>query len=265
MMAARGNAAKKAMDKKANQDKRKSSVVDDTISEEDIKKFKAAEREREKNKVVDTWRDPQCASNPISRAWMTLSQKINLIAYGEKFGAGILFCIIIAGVLVGMQTYEGMEDDPIVTMVDNIILGVFTFECFLKIFAEGWAIWSFWTGPEWKWNNFDFIVVALCMPFAKSLTGGNVAVLRLMRLARLVKLVKKVPQLQMIIMGLAGGIKSIGYILLLLFLVFYLYAILGMFMFKENDPWHFGNLQITLLTLFRAATMEDWTDIMYIG
>jgi len=127
------------------------------------------------------------------------------------------------------------------------------------------AIWSFWLGDEWKWNNFDFIVVMLCMPFLEHLTGGNVAVLRLMRLARLVKIVKKVPQLQMIVMGLAGGLKSIGYILLLLFLVFYLYAILGMFVFRDNDPWHFGSLEISLLTLFRASTLEDWTDIMYIS
>ena len=28
---------------------------------------------------------------------------------------------------------------------------------------------------------------------------------------------------------------------------------------------HFGNLQIAFLSLFRAATCEDWTDIMYIN
>jgi voltage-gated sodium channel len=80
-----------------------------------------------------------------------------------------------------------------------------------------------------------------------------------------VKLFKKIPQLQMIVMGLAGGIKSIGYIVILLLLVFYLYAIVGITVFRTNDPWHYRDLQTTMLTLFRASTLEDWTDIMYIS
>ena len=59
--------------------------------------------------------------------------------------------------------------------------------------------------------------------------------------------------------------KSIGYIMLLLLLVFYLYAIAGIMAFRDNDPWHFGDLFTALLTLFRASTLEDWTDIMYIN
>ena len=38
-----------------------------------------------------------------------------------------------------------------------------------------------------------------------------------------------------------------------------------MILFGENDPSHFGNLQLALVSLFRAATMDDWTDIMYIN
>ena len=34
-------------------------------------------------------------------------------------------------------------------------------------------------------------------------------------------------------------------------------------MFRENDPIHFESLHISLLSLFRVATLEDWTDIMY--
>ena len=59
--------------------------------------------------------------------------------------------------------------------------------------------------------------------------------------------------------------QSIAYILLLLFLIFYLYAIVGMMLFKDNDPFHFGSLEISMLTLFRMATLEDWTEVMYIS
>ena len=117
--------------------------------------------------------------------------------------------------------------------IDEFILYVFTVECLVKIFAEGMNPIRYFTGPERNWNNFDFVVVILCYPFAKPLTGGNAAVLRLMRLARLMKILKKIPQLQMIVMGLVGGLSSIGYIVILLLLVFYLYAIVGVMYFSK--------------------------------
>ena len=55
------------------------------------------------------------------------------------------------------------------------------------------------------------------------------------------------------------------YIGLLLGLLFYLYAVLGTTIFGTNDPHHMGTLHIATLTLFRCATLEDWTDIMYIA
>ena len=39
----------------------------------------------------------------------------------------------------------------------------------------------------------------------------------------------------------------------------------GIYLFGANDPWHFGDLATAMLTLFRCATLEDWTDVMYIN
>ena len=44
--------------------------------------------------------------------------------------------------------------------------------------------------------------------------------------------------------------------------VFYFFAIFGYIIFHVNDPWHFGNLHLSMLTLYRCATLEDWTDVM---
>eukprot|EP00937_MAST-01D_sp_MAST-1D-sp2_P002973 g2973.t1 len=175
----------------------------------------------------------------------------------------ILGVIIFAGVLVGVQTYPGMDEDPVVQYCDLVVLAIFTVEIALKVFQEGFKPWRYWVGPEWAWNNFDFIVVILCMPFMG--LGGYVAALRLARLARLLKLVNKIPQLKMIVMGMIGGLRAIFYICLLLFMVFYLYAILGIVLFEKNDPWHFGCFADSMTTLYRMATMEDWTDVMYIN
>jgi voltage-gated sodium channel len=40
---------------------------------------------------------------------------------------------------------------------------------------------------------------------------------------------------------------------------------MAVFLFGENDPIHFRNLQTSILSLFRVVTLEDWTDVMYIN
>jgi len=110
------------------------------------------------------------------------------------------------------------------------------------------------------WNIFDFSVVVVCyLPL-----GGNmVAVIRLFRLLRVLKLVRALPELQVLVFGLLSSVTSIFYVSMLLFLVFYLYAILCVTMLRANDPVHWENLETAFMTLFRMATLEDWTDVMY--
>ena len=67
------------------------------------------------------------------------------------------------------------------------------------------------------------------------------------------------------LVGLVKGLSSVSYIMLLMALIFYLFAVMGVYSFRENDPGHFGNLGIAMLTLFRCSTLEDWTDVMYIN
>lgn len=54
-----------------------------------------------------------------------------------------------------------------------------------------------------------------------------------------------------------------GYIVLLMFIIFYIYAAIGSVMFSHINPTLWGNISIAMLTLFRVATFEDWTDVMY--
>ena len=154
-----------------------------------------------------------------------------------------------------------MDGNVGLAAMDLIVQVLFTFECVFKIFAEGTSPLRYWLGPEWSWNNFDFWLVLICwLP-----VGGNVAFLRLLRLMRLLKLVGKVKQLQVIVMGLIKGLSSVSYIMVLMLLIFYLFAVMGVDSFRKNDPFHFGSLGVAMLTLFRCATLEDWSDVMYIN
>jgi len=185
-----------------------------------------------------------------------------LVSESDGFNQLIIFVIFIASVMVGVQTYESMEHNEVVNVIDAFVLGIFTLEVVIKVVSEGKKPWLYFVGKEWRWNNFDFAIVVLCMPmWGNTFRGGSVAILRLLRLMRVMKIVEKIPQLQIIVMGLIGGLKSVGYILLLLFLLFYLYAIAGITLFRNNDPFHYGDVLTALNSLFRMATMEDWTDM----
>ncbi|MDH5219371.1 MAG: ion transporter, partial [Gammaproteobacteria bacterium] len=110
------------------------------------------------------------------------------------------------------------------------------------------------------WNLFDFTIVVLSiLP-----TSGEFAMLaRLARLLRVLRLISVIPELRLIVATLMRSIPSMGNILLLMSVIFYVYAVAGYHLFHLHDPEHWGSLGISMLTLFRIVTLEDWTDVMY--
>ncbi len=188
-----------------------------------------------------------------------LCKRVSESAWFQNFIIGV---IVLAGVVVGIQTYPAIEEAhhrPL-HLLDQLILWTFVVEVVIKMAAKGSRPWRYFLDP---WNIFDFVIVAVC--FLPMQNAGFVAVLRLARLLRVLKLVKALPKLQVIVTALLRSIPSMFYISILLGLLFYLYAVLGTFMFQGNDPIHFPDLQTAMLSLFRVATLEDWTDIMYIN
>ena len=57
----------------------------------------------------------------------------------DWFNVSIICVILLAGALVGFQTYEFANEDPALsycTVIDNVILCIFIIECVLKMLAE---------------------------------------------------------------------------------------------------------------------------------
>lgn len=188
-------------------------------------------------------------------------EKFKKIANSSWFQNTVTIAILVAGVLVGMETYEKFElkHHGILDILNKVVLGIFIIEIVVKMGAEGKKPWNYFKD---SWNVFDFIIVAAAfLPFG----GSSVAVLRLLRLLRVLKLVKALPKLQMLVGALLKSIPSMGYVSILLLLLFYIYAVAAVLFFGHNDPVHFENLQIAFLSLFRVVTLEDWTDVMYIN
>ena len=112
----------------------------------------------------DKYIDENEWSNPLVKMWLTkVAQPSRVVALDDTFNGFILFVIIIAGVLVGVQTYDGMEFNSIVNNIDFVVLVCFCVECVLKIFAEGLAPWRFWVGEcwtihGWRWMMDDLTI-----------------------------------------------------------------------------------------------------------
>ena len=189
-----------------------------------------------------------------------MSANLRKIVEDSRFQNFITGIIVLAGVVVGMETSQtliALYGTPL-HILNDIILWIFVVEAAIKIGAEGRRPWRYFLDP---WNVFDFLIVAICfMP----VNAQYVAVLRLARLLRVLKLVRALPRLQILVSALLKSIPSMGYVALLLGMLFYVYSVAAVFLFGGNDPVHFGNLAIAMLSLFRVVTGEDWTDVMYI-
>lgn len=177
----------------------------------------------------------------------------------KAFECFILSMILLAGVVVGLETSVSLMESHggLLHLADQYILWIFVAEALLKILSHGNKPWHYFHSP---WNVFDFTIVVVCF---LPLGGAYVAVLRLARILRVLRLITVVPRLQVLVSGLLRGIPSMFYVTILLAILFYAYAVMGVFLFRGNDPGHFGNLGAALTTLFRVVTLEDWTDVMY--
>lgn len=189
-----------------------------------------------------------------------MTDVISRLVDSRFFQTTVMVVILAAAVVVGLETYPQImaRHGTVILVLDWIIMGLFIAEAVLKMARHGRGWYRYFADP---WNVFDFTIIVVCLiPFA----GHFAAVLRLARVMRALRLISALPKLQLLVSSLIKSIPSMGYVGLLLGLLFYVYAVLGVSLFRDNDPVHFGNLKLSLLTLFRVVTLEDWTDVMYI-
>ena len=188
--------------------------------------------------------------------FIKLSQRIT---NSKLFNNFLFTLIILSAIIIGLETYPGVANqyNGLLSFLDQLIITIFTIEIALKIISNGKRPWVFFSDP---WNVFDFIIVAICLiPFSDT---HYFAVFRILRVLRILRMITVFPKLKLIIGALLKSIPSMGYIIMLIGLLFYVYAIVGVFVFGETDPMHFGDLHHAFVTLFKVLTLEGWTDIM---
>lgn len=206
----------------------------------------------------------------------------SLIAY-RWFEFVIIAVILVNSILIGVETYTGNHT---VKLVQEVILGIFTIEIILRFIAAD-SIKSFFTDG---WNIFDLTLVIIgyvpetMIPDASMMMG-----LRVLRVFRLLRLLRTAKEIKVIVTVLIRSFTAMFYNVILFIIFVYLYAIIGVGLFRlpdpdkltgedrlhyeqfveiapnapVNSPDPFGTLGEAMFTLFRELTGEDWTDLRY--
>jgi voltage-gated sodium channel len=184
--------------------------------------------------------------------------QLQRIESSKIFQVAVISIIVLSALAIGAKTYElppYVEQSLIV--MDKAVTLFFLAEILLR----------FAVCPDKKrffnngWNIFDTIVVlGSLIPLDNS---EAVLLGRLLRVFRVLRLVSVVPELRFLIDSLLKAIPRMSYIALLMFIIFYIYGAMGSMFFAAIDEALWGDVAISMLTLFRVATFEDWTDIMY--
>ena len=187
-------------------------------------------------------------------------ERIRQLVESKAFTRFILGLILFAAVLVGLETSRELVEryGKILHTLDEIVLWLFVAEAVLKMASHGRRFYRYFLDP---WNVFDFLIVVVCF---LPIDSQYAAVLRLARVLRTLRLISSIPKLQLLVGSLLKSLPAMVFVGMLMGIMFYVYAVTGVFLFRDNDPVHFRDLPTAMLSLFRVVTLEDWTDIMYI-
>ncbi len=189
--------------------------------------------------------------------WSKFLNQLEKINESKIFQTSVVLVIIISALSIGAKTHNlPMQLIEILAIADIAITLFFVVEITIRYLAIGNFKRFFASG----WNIFDtFIVIGSLIPTGSS----GILLARLLRVFRVLRLVSMVPELRLLINALLKAIPRMGYIALLMFVIFYLYGAVGSILFERINETLWGDVSIAMLTLFRIATFEDWTDVMY--
>jgi voltage-gated sodium channel len=175
------------------------------------------------------------------------------------FQSIVISIIILSALMIGVQTYEGIPAwfNNIIYVLDYFVTIFFLIEILIRMISSK-SIKEFLSDP---WNIFDSIIV---MSSLIPLSGSDTALLgRLLRIFRVLRLISIIPELRILLNAFFTAIPRMAYVSLLMFIIFYIYAAAGSIIFVDINKELWGNISIAMLTLFRIATFEGWTEIMY--
>lgn len=187
-----------------------------------------------------------------------LQAKFERLRSNKLFEILVISIILVSALLIGAKTYPLPPlANQLIIVLDWAITLFFLVEISIRFLGESDKKRFFRSG----WNVFDtLIVVVSLIPIEDS----ELALIgRLVRIFRVLRMVSIIPELRTLLNSLLAALPQLGYVMLMMFIIFYIYAAVGTTFFAAINDSLWGDISVSMLTLFRIMTFEDWTDVMY--
>lgn len=183
---------------------------------------------------------------------------LSRVVDSPTFTTIVVATIAVNAAVLGLQTYEGIEDrwGDLLFAINGVCLGIFLVELAIRIA-------SYWPRPlaffRSGWNVFDFVVImAVFIPGIRE----NSTLLRLLRLLRVVRIVRLLPDLRVLLLGIWRSVPPLASIGAVTAMILFVYGMVGWIWFGDELPDEWGNIGRAMLTLFVMLTLENFPQYM---
>lgn len=223
------------------------------------------------------------------------------------FGNFILVCILVSsGMLAAEDPLRSNTDrNHILNCFDYFFTTVFTIEITLKVIAYG-VILHKGSFCRSYFNLLDVLVVCVSL-ISFGFGDGTISVVKILRVCRVLRPLRAINRakgLKHVVQCVIVAVKTIGNIMLVTFLLNFMFAVIGVQLFKgkfyrctdrskltkadcmgkfivykdgditkpsedsrewEQNDFHFDDVLKAMLTLFTVSTFEGWPDLLYVA
>lgn len=182
------------------------------------------------------------------------SEYLKKIISEKLWNHSIAALIIINTIVLGMETYPNVMDKygEILTFIDKIILYIFITELILRFVAYRL---DFFKNP---WSIFDFVIISIALLPSQDAFSA----LRAARALRALRLISVFPKLRKVIEGLIMAIPGICAIAGVMTIIICVFSLIASKLYGPLYPQWFGNLHLSVFSLFQIMTLEGWPDIV---
>mmetsp|Transcript_48720 Transcript_48720/g.62541 ORF Transcript_48720/g.62541 Transcript_48720/m.62541 type:complete len:1036 (-) Transcript_48720:292-3399(-) len=185
----------------------------------------------------------------------------------EWYVSTTLYSVLMIALIALFATLVGVEtaypDHEVIISLHYFCTATFMAECIVKLSSFKMRPKLYFLDP---YNSMDFVIAVGGVLLA--VTGSayrGLALARLLRLIQVFKLANKLPRLQLVTESLIYGLRSMMWVALLFALFNYLFALLGIMLFKDNDPFYFGSILHAIGTLWNVETLNNWEHPMFVN
>lgn len=191
---------------------------------------------------------------PPASAW---ARPLARLANSDRFQIAIIAIILLNAAVLAIETFNGVMDryGDAFGVVNLVFTAIFVIELAIRILAYGSRPQDFFKSG---WNVFDFVIIAaLFIPGIRE----NAALLRILRLLRVARILRYLPDVRVLLRGAHRAIRPAAGLAVLTGLLVFIYGMIGWALFAEVDPVNWGNIGLSMLTLFSILTLEGWNSL----